>query len=75
MRAPGCKVILAQPGAVIPATGEPLKKGTIRGVEIQGMMCSWRELRLGEDHDGIIELPSRRAGRRRPSPNRCRSIR
>ncbi len=54
----GINVVLAQPGAVIPASGEALKKGTIRGVESQGMMCSARELGLGEDHDGIIELPA-----------------
>ncbi len=53
----GLKVVLAQPGVVIPATGEALKKGNVRGVESQGMMCSWRELKLGEDHEGIIELP------------------
>ncbi|OAN48782.1 phenylalanine--tRNA ligase subunit beta [Magnetospirillum moscoviense] len=52
----GLKVILAQPGVVIPATGQPLKKGNVRGVESQGMMCSWRELEMGEDHDGIAEL-------------------
>jgi phenylalanyl-tRNA synthetase beta chain len=52
----GIKVVLARPGAVIPATGEALKLGTIRGVESRGMMCSVRELLLGEDHDGIIEL-------------------
>ena len=52
----GLKVILAQPGTVIPVTGEALKKGNVRGVESQGMMCSWRELSLGEDHDGIAEL-------------------
>ncbi|MCB2107872.1 MAG: phenylalanine--tRNA ligase subunit beta, partial [Rhodobacteraceae bacterium] len=54
----GIKVVLAQPGAVIPATGDVLKKGSIRGVESQGMMCSSRELKLGDDHDGIIELPA-----------------
>ena len=53
----GLKVVLAIPGVVIPATGEPLKKGNVRGVESQGMMCSWRELKLGEDHEGIVELP------------------
>ncbi|WP_445680017.1 phenylalanine--tRNA ligase subunit beta [Radicibacter daui] len=53
----GIKVVLAQPGAVIPVTGEALKKGVIRDVESQGMMCSARELKLGDDHDGIIELP------------------
>ncbi|MGE5504478.1 MAG: phenylalanine--tRNA ligase subunit beta [Actinomycetota bacterium] len=52
----GLKVILAQPGTFIPVTGEKLKKGNVRGVESQGMMCSWRELKLGEDHDGIAEL-------------------
>jgi phenylalanyl-tRNA synthetase beta chain len=52
----GIKVVLARPGTVIPATGEALKLGTIRGVESRGMMCSARELLLGQDHDGIIEL-------------------
>jgi phenylalanyl-tRNA synthetase beta chain len=28
----------------------------IRGVESRGMMCSVRELELGDEHDGIIEL-------------------
>ncbi|HVV28955.1 MAG TPA: phenylalanine--tRNA ligase subunit beta [Rhizomicrobium sp.] len=59
----GLKVVLARPGTVIPATGEALKAGVIRGVESQGMMCSARELLLGEDHDGIIELkPEAAAG-------------
>lgn len=53
----GIKVVLARPGDVIPVTGEALKKGVIRGVESQGMMCSARELKLGDDHTGIIELP------------------
>ena len=52
----GLKVILARPGTFIPATGDVLKKGKVRDVESQGMMCSWRELKLGEDHDGIAEL-------------------
>jgi phenylalanyl-tRNA synthetase beta chain len=43
-------------GAVVPANGMVLKKTAIRGVESNGMMCSTRELELGEDHDGIIEL-------------------
>jgi phenylalanyl-tRNA synthetase beta chain len=54
----GIKVVLARPGTIIPVTGEALKIGTIRGVESRGMMCSARELLLGEDHDGIIELPA-----------------
>lgn len=53
----GLKVVFAQPGTVIPVTGEALKVGTIRGVESRGMMCSGRELLLSDDHDGIIELP------------------
>jgi phenylalanyl-tRNA synthetase beta chain len=44
-------------GAVVPVNGMVLKKTAIRGVESNGMMCSYRELELGEDHDGIIELP------------------
>ena len=52
------KVVLARPGVTIPITGEVLKKGSIRGVESQGMLCSARELKLGEDHEGIIELPA-----------------
>ena len=35
-----------------------LKVAAIRGVECRGMMCSARELELGDDHDGIIELPA-----------------
>ncbi|HUJ04085.1 MAG TPA: phenylalanine--tRNA ligase subunit beta, partial [Rhizomicrobium sp.] len=54
----GLKVVLARPGTVIPASGEALKVGSIRGVESRGMMCSARELLLGEDRDGIIELPA-----------------
>ena len=44
-------------GAVVPSNGMTLKKAAIRGVESNGMMCSSRELELGDDHDGIIELP------------------
>ncbi len=59
----GIKVVLARPGTVIPATGDALKVGKIRDVESRGMMCSARELLLGEDHDGIIELkPGAKAG-------------
>lgn len=54
----GLTVILAQPGTFIPVTGDVLKKGKVRGVESQGMMCSWRELCLGEDDGGIAELDS-----------------
>lgn len=49
--------VLGLPGATVPANGMQLKVSAIRGVESNGMMCSTRELELGEDHDGIIELP------------------
>ena len=51
------KVALALPGTIIPNTGQALKTGLVRGVESQGMMCSSQELCLGDDHDGLIELP------------------
>ena len=54
----GMKGVLGLPGAVVPANGMVLRKSAIRGVESNGMMCSVRELELGEDHDGIIELPA-----------------
>ena len=50
--------VLGVPGAVVPANGMELRKSAIRGVESNGMMCSTRELGLGEEHDGIIELPA-----------------
>ncbi len=53
----GMKGVLGQPGAIVPSNGMELRKSAIRGVESNGMMCSVRELELGEDHDGIIELP------------------
>jgi phenylalanyl-tRNA synthetase beta chain len=54
----GLKVVFAPVGATIPASGMVLKAGEIRGVASNGMLCSARELGLGEDHDGIIELPA-----------------
>lgn len=53
----GIKAIFAPEGSVIPASGEVLKKAVIRGVRSVGMLCSARELKLGDDHSGIIELP------------------
>ena len=50
--------VLGLPGAVVPAGGFELKKSAIRGIESNGMMCSSRELELGDDHAGIIELPA-----------------
>jgi phenylalanyl-tRNA synthetase beta chain len=49
--------VFGPPGAFIPGINVTLKIAAIRGVESRGMMCSARELQLGEDHSGIIELP------------------
>ncbi|GGD62667.1 phenylalanine--tRNA ligase subunit beta [Erythrobacter arachoides] len=54
----GMKGVLGLPGAVVPANGMQLRKSAIRGVESNGMMCSVRELELGDAHEGIIELPA-----------------
>lgn len=53
----GMKAVLAEVGAYIPALDLKIKKAKVRGVESCGMLCSERELGLGEDHDGIIDLP------------------
>ena len=50
--------VFGGPGTYVPGSDFILKKAAIRGVESNGMMCSARELQLGEDHDGIIELPA-----------------
>ena len=58
----GLKVIVALPGAVLPGDFT-IKKGNIRGVESNGMMCSMAELGLESkflteaDKEGIHELP------------------
>ena len=49
-------VAFASVGTIIPITGEALKKGTIRDVESCGMLCSSKELLLGEESDGIMDL-------------------
>lgn len=54
----GMKGILARPGDFIPAFGETIKKGKIRGVESCGMMCAESELGIGPDSAGIIECPA-----------------
>jgi phenylalanyl-tRNA synthetase beta chain len=49
--------VAALPGAFIPGTGITLKAGEIRGVKSEAMMLSAREMGLGEDHSGIVDLP------------------
>ncbi len=53
----GMKAVFAPADSYIPGTGITLKVGKIRGVESAGMLLSAREMGLGEDHSGIIELP------------------
>jgi len=48
-------VVVALPGAVMPG-GMKIKRAKLRGVESDGMICSERELELGEGHDGILVL-------------------
>ncbi len=56
----GIKVPVALVGAELPPgeDGKPflIKVGKLRGVESQGMLCSARELKLSEDHGGLLEL-------------------
>ena len=54
----GMKGVFGPPGAYVPGSAMTLKVAAIRGVTSNGMMCSVRELELGEEHDGIIELPA-----------------
>jgi phenylalanyl-tRNA synthetase beta chain len=49
--------VFGAPGAYVPGSDLTLKVAAIRGVESRGMMCSIRELELGDEHDGIIALP------------------
>jgi phenylalanyl-tRNA synthetase beta chain len=53
----GMKGVFGAPGAYVPGSDLTLKVAAIRGVESRGMMCSIRELELGDEHDGIIALP------------------
>ena len=56
----GIRVPCALVGAELPPgeDGKPflIKVGQLRGVESQGMLCSARELKLSEDHGGLLEL-------------------
>jgi phenylalanyl-tRNA synthetase beta chain len=57
----GMKTVCAMVGAVLPPgdDGKPfeIKVDQLRGVESQGMLCSARELRLSDDHGGLMDLP------------------
>jgi len=52
----GQKVAVARVGTVLPGEFK-IKKSKIRGVASAGMICSVRELELGDEHDGIWVLP------------------
>lgn len=57
----GMKVPCAMVGAILPPGPDgkafEIKVGKLRGVESQGMLCSARELKLSEDHGGLMDLP------------------
>jgi len=56
---PGIKTALAKVGALLPDEGEKpfkVKKSKIRGCESLGMLCSWKELKISDDNEGIIEF-------------------
>ena len=54
----GIKVVVSKPGDYIPGLDLTIKVGKIRGVESHGMMLSEREMKLSDEHNGILELPT-----------------
>lgn len=54
----GMKAILAPEGSYVPGIDMTMKKTKIRDVESNGMMASEREMKLGDDSNGIIDLPA-----------------
>src|SRR5215475_10477397 len=58
----GARAAFAPPGAVLPG-GRRIAAAKIHGVESQGMLCSERELGLGEEHEaGILEVAGAKPG-------------
>jgi phenylalanyl-tRNA synthetase beta chain len=58
----GIRIPCAMVGAELPPgeDGKPfvIKVGKLRGVESQGMLCSAKELKIADDHGGLLELPA-----------------
>lgn len=54
----GMKSVFARAGLTIPGTGLELKAAAVRGQMSNGMLCSAREMGLGDDHSGILDLPA-----------------
>ena len=59
----GMKAPVAMVGALLPPQedgGPPfgIKRATMRGVDSEGMLCSARELKLSDDHSGLLALPA-----------------
>ena len=53
----GLKVMVAKVGAVLPGDFK-IKKAKLRGQPSHGMLCSFSELGISDDHAGIVELPA-----------------
>ena len=57
----GIRIPCALVGAELPPgeDGKPfqIKMGKLRGIESQGMLCSAKELKIADDHGGLLELP------------------